>query len=497
MPAGAEFQVNTYTTSSQQLEVVGIDAAGNFVAAWQSNGQDGAAAGIFAQRYASDGSPTGTEFQVNTYTPNNQYEPALGIGAAGNFVVTWQSNGQDGAAGGVFAQRYASDGNPTGTEFQVNTFTPGNEVFPAVGVNAAGKFVVTWDDTVTVFAQRYASDGSPAGTEFQVNTYTPLSQRASAVGIDAAGNFVVAWRSNGQDGDSYGVFAQRFASDGNSVGTEFQVNTYTPSPQLNAAVGVDAAGNFVVVWGSAFQDGAAGGVFAQRYASDGSPAGSEFQVNTYTPGDQKFPALGVDAAGNFVVAWESKDQDGDSYGVFAQRFASDGSVVGSEFQVNTYTPLMQVRAAVGVTTGSFVVTWESLGQDGDSQGVFAQRYEVPTETPTPTPTPTVTPTPTETPTQTTTPTSTSTPTVTPTGALGASCMSSTQCQSGFCTEGLCCDRACDQPGELCNLRGQEGTCTTPGASPAPAASGPGYVIALLALGAVAALQLRRSRGRAR
>lgn len=62
----------------------------------------------------------------------------------------------------------------------------------------------------------------------------------------------------------------------------------------------------------------------------------EFQVNTYTTTDQGGPAVAADAAGNFVVVWKSCfDQDGDLCGVFGQRYSRTGTVVGTEFRVNT------------------------------------------------------------------------------------------------------------------------------------------------------------------
>ena len=82
------------------------------------------------------------------------------------------------------------------------------------------------------------------------------------------------------------------------------------------------------------------GVFGQRFASDGSAQGTEFQVNTYTYYSQKSPAVAVDGLGNFVVAWTSGDNSKartDRDGVFAQRFDSGGAAAGTEFQVNTFT----------------------------------------------------------------------------------------------------------------------------------------------------------------
>ena len=44
---------------------------------WTSAGQDGHVNGIFAQRYDSNGTPVGIEFQVTTIALNNQSQAAV------------------------------------------------------------------------------------------------------------------------------------------------------------------------------------------------------------------------------------------------------------------------------------------------------------------------------------------------------------------------------------------------------------------------------------
>jgi hypothetical protein len=88
--------------------------------------------------------------------------------------------------------------------------------------------------------------------------------------LDGAGNFVVTWRSyDHQDGDYAGIFGRRFDPAGNSTG-EFQVNTYTTGWQEWSSVSMDAAGNFVIAWQS--EDGEEGdgetGIIAQRFRPD-------------------------------------------------------------------------------------------------------------------------------------------------------------------------------------------------------------------------------------
>lgn len=381
-PLGSEFQVNTYTTNYQYDSALCHDGAGNFVVVWESQGQDGDNDGVFGQRYGSAGNPLGTEFQVNTYTTDLQADPAICCAGGGSFVVVWNSNGQDGDDDGVFAQRYDSGGQPVGTEFQVNTETDDCQEEADVCCSSDGSFVVTWEseggqdgDDEGIFGQRFDSAGLAVGSEFQVNSYTTSFQSDPSLCCDAGGNFVVSWESDGQDGDDYGIFGQRYVSNGSTQGTEFQVNTFTSGSQNNPDVCCGEAGSFVVVWTSSDHDGSDNGVFGQRYSSSGAAQGIEFQVNTYTTGYQDDAEVCCDSATNFVVVWESAFQDGDYSAVIGRRFSNAGVPQSGEFQVNTYTTSGQNDPDVTCTdNGNFVVVWSSYAQDGSAGAVFGQRF---------------------------------------------------------------------------------------------------------------------------
>ena len=72
-------------------------------------------------------------------------------------------------------------------------------------------------------------------------------------------------------------------------------------------------GDFVVVWqsqGSFGTDASNFSIQGQRYASNGSPQGGEFQVNTYTTGYQRLPSVATAAGGDLLVVWESQGSSG-------------------------------------------------------------------------------------------------------------------------------------------------------------------------------------------
>ncbi|UCG69208.1 MAG: fibronectin type III domain-containing protein [Thermoplasmata archaeon] len=381
-PVGGEFQVNTYTTDSQLTPSMAMDPAGNFIIVWSSEGQDGDGYGIYAQRFDKNGNPLGSEFRVNTYTTGDQGVSTVEMDAAGNFVIAWHSDGQDLSLKGIFAKRYDFNGNPLGPEFQVNTFTFKDQHQPSIAMNATGHFVIAWTsedqdgDQRGVYAQRFDNLGNPQGGEFQVNTYTTERQGAPQVAMNSTGEFVIVWTSYDQDGDFWGVFAQLFDKNGNPNGAEFQVNIYNESAQASPAVEMDPVGNFVITWHSYGQDGDESGVFARHYDNNGNPQTTEFQVNTYTTRTQGGPEIDIDASGNYLIVWQSYEQDGDGWGIYARYLDGNGNPLSPEFQVNTYTTSFQISCRVAMNaTGHSVIAWQSRHQDGDWYGIFAQLYD--------------------------------------------------------------------------------------------------------------------------
>ena len=379
----SEFQVNTETTDDQIRSSVTSLADGGFVVIWESSDTDDR--GIHGQLYASDGTTQGNEFQVNTYTSQNQTSPSVTSLTDGSFIVAWQSLGQEGAGSkyGIYGQRYASDGSTNGSEFQVNTHITGDQKSPSVTSLADGGFVVAWTSenqdgsSKGVFGQRFASDGAVRGAEFQINTHTESAQEGPTVASLADGGFVVTWTSENQDSSGSGVFGQRYNSDGTSRSSEFQVNTYISRTQHNPSVTSLVDGSFVVTWDSVGQDAEQSndGVFGQRYASNGTAQGGEFQVHTYLPGDQNASSVGALDDGGFIVTWNSYNQDSSGWGIYGQRYSADGTAKGNEFQVNAYENESQYDPSfTPLVNGEFVVTWSSQQQDGSGTGIYGQHF---------------------------------------------------------------------------------------------------------------------------
>lgn len=156
---------------------------------------------------------------------------------------------------------------------------------------------------------------------------------------------------------------------------EFQINSYTTLEQRWPAVSGLSNGGFVVVWHSNGQDGDGTGIYANLYDAMGQGIGNESQVNTYTTLNQNWPSVTQLNGGKFVIVWVSDGQDGNDLEIYGQQFTTAGDKVSGEFKVNTYTTSTQEAPNVHrLEDGGFVVVWQSLNQDATDYSIYGQRY---------------------------------------------------------------------------------------------------------------------------
>ena len=150
---------------------------------------------------------------------------------------------------------------------------------------------------------------------------------------------------------------------------ETQVNTFTRDHQRHPSVAADADGDYVVTWQSYQQEELDWNIFAQRYASNGVPQGPEFRVNQNTGTYNTVPSVAMDSDGDFVVAWTQ----GPAGNVMARRFAADGAPRDDEFVVD-WTQRAGTASVAMDAQGGFVVVWDIAAEADDRRSVFGQKY---------------------------------------------------------------------------------------------------------------------------
>ena len=369
-PLGSNFKVNDNSKTSNQFSpAIAIDDSGNFVIAWSDS------LNIYAQRYNSSGTPRGSNFKVNDDNGTaERYHPAVATDGSGNFVLAWTDtrNGN----GDIYAQRYNSSGSSSGSNFRVNDNTgSSHQEYPAISMDGSGSFIIAWQDyrngNWDIYSQRYNSTGLPVGSNSRVNEDAGNSnQKSPAVSSDRSGRFVIAWRDE-RNGNS-DIYAQKFDSTGSPVGSNLKINddpgfAYQGFP----AVAAGGSGNSIITWVD-WRNGNRD-IYAQRYDSTSRSINSNFEVNDDTGNAyQEEPAVAVDFSGNFILTYQ--DSRNGNQDIYAQRYNAAGQRVGHNFNVNTdaSTSDQEYPVIAANSSGGFVLAWQDY-RNGDWD-IYVQRY---------------------------------------------------------------------------------------------------------------------------
>ena len=300
-------------------------------------------------------------------------QQAVSMAGDGSYVVVWSSQNQDASGWGVYARRFDSVGNALTDEILVNEIETGNEQWARVVSDSSGNFVVTWTSdhsgTSDVYARRFDSDGTALAGEFLVNTTTAGTQGDSKIAMDASGNFVIVWEGNGV-GDADGIFYRRFDASGTAIdASDVRANVADEGLEQDAAVAMNDAGDFVVVWD-------VGGRIKFQMIDSSGTFGTADEVYNDTAGSS--PAVAMDSTGNFVVAYRWNGMVGQ--GVWARKFDSAGVEVTTWFRVGPGTLLDNKdhdKPAVAMDDdGNFIVTYETIAEEGPGKDIVAERFDM-------------------------------------------------------------------------------------------------------------------------
>lgn len=266
-PQAVQFGVNVATAGFQHNADIAVAADGSFVVVWQDDGQQ-AAQDIFLRTFDADGDPTSGEIAVNQSAGFFRRRPAVAMDALGNLVVAWEAE-VVGEEQNIYARRFDAAGVPLADEFQVNATVAGGQKAPDVARQGTGEFLVVWEsfgqdgDQTGVYGQRYTALGATSGPEFRVNLRTVDSQLEPAVGLAADGTAVIAFRDVAR-----GVLGRAFAADGSSFGGDFRISEPSPLDRGHPSIAVAGNSDFVVAWEGDGQDGSGFGIRARLFAGN-------------------------------------------------------------------------------------------------------------------------------------------------------------------------------------------------------------------------------------
>lgn len=309
-------------------------------------------------------SPIGAAALVNQAVSNPQFgglvattRDAFSTSGVGNSLVAW--NHQTSPTNHDVRVRVLDRGGaPVGNEIRLAS-TTADEFAGGVAADARGNFVVCWtehgtsDPTKrTVHAQRFSATGQLVGGRIlvaELRGLNPFGWQSPRVAMAPDGRFVIAHCEPGSNGDT-NMVARMYAAGGAFVRSVTVANRSTLA-ETHPSVGIDASGNFAV----AYRVGQVGSgrIELRQFTS----AGALVRTVAVTSGTtDSAPSLGMNGAGNMVVAWH--DLNG-AAPIRARRVAADGTP-GTVFDVSTGQFPAYPQVAMNPSGDDFVVGYTNL-----------------------------------------------------------------------------------------------------------------------------------------
>eukprot|EP01060_Flectonema_neradi_P001501 TRINITY_DN108_c0_g1_i2.p1 TRINITY_DN108_c0_g1~~TRINITY_DN108_c0_g1_i2.p1 ORF type:complete len:562 (+),score=82.02 TRINITY_DN108_c0_g1_i2:1061-2746(+) len=324
--------------------------------------------------HQSGGSKVGSEFVINTITAGDQQYPTVACTYIG-FIVAYQSRVHSGVD--VYVRRFDTDGNPTTTDEKVNDESSSEDMFPVVGSHGwmDTQHVVVWQsfsDSVTSVIKSIWFDGEVEsyGTVTEVNEpATPTTMRYPFICMHGEGEFLVTWQLLTGGSSRYDIMGRLFDDMGDPQGSQFIVNSYTENTQSRPHCVYTTSDVIVVAW-EGITPTYHTDVYGQLLTTAGDFLGSEFQVNGDREGNQKINSLATLEWGGLVIAWSSNGN------IFYRVFDDAGNAKTIEKLANTYTDTDQNNACVcPFGNDGFMIAWESRLQDGTHQSIYAVTHK--------------------------------------------------------------------------------------------------------------------------
>jgi hypothetical protein len=332
---------------------VATDGAGNWVAVWESQDSLGGTIGtdsdILVARSDDDGATWSVPFALNDYASNDSWKdwmPYVATDGAGNWVAAWAAyedlGGAIGSDGDILMSRSTDNGATWTTPAALNTNAgsdSGWDFEPRIATDSAGNWLAVWTSQDTaggtiaedrdLLIARSADAGvtwtAPVVLNSNAGVDAGEDERAE-VATDGMGNWVAVWSSTDTLGGTIGTDSDILVAQSSDAGA-----TWTSPVALNSnagadisadhypAVATDGAGNWLTVWGSTDDLGDTIGtdwdILVSRSTDAGatwSPAAALNANAGSDSGHDRSPVIATDAAGNWVVLWESDDSLGDT-----------------------------------------------------------------------------------------------------------------------------------------------------------------------------------------
>ncbi|MDK2971434.1 MAG: hypothetical protein PWP23_1189 [Candidatus Sumerlaeota bacterium] len=306
--------------------------------------------GMLAPAHAEYGFTSAATLNTNAGSDSGiDYWPFIATDGSGNWVTVWYSGESLGGTVGtdwdILFARSTDNGATWSAPAALNSNAAsdsGSDINPHVKYDGAGNWIAVWssndslggttgtDDDI-LFAR--STDGGatwspPAPLNSSASTDESFEEDIDPdIAPDGAGNWIAVWSSTNDLDATVGADEDIFFARSTDNGATWTALTclndyasYDGKDDRSPRIATDGAGNWVVTWESRVDNGVYGtdwDIFFSRSTDNGATWTTSAPLNsnaTTDSGADEKPMLETDGSGNWIAIWSSTDSLGSTIG---------------------------------------------------------------------------------------------------------------------------------------------------------------------------------------
>jgi hypothetical protein len=351
---------------------IAMDARGDAVAVWRRHDQ---VIRIWSNHYTA-GSGWGTALAIagdtGPATPGPVRTPQVAMDANGDAMAVWPQ--ADGGNYKVWSNHYITGmGWGTAGSIEANASTGAADIsaIPQIQFDANGNAIAVWERDSSansrVWSNRYT-----AGVGWNAAA-APLDDNAVDAGspqvsFDTNGNAIVVWVQS--DNAGFHIWSRRYTAAAGSWGTAQMIGNDN-AVQANAQIGIDAAGNALVVWNQS--NGALQTeIWARRYTAANGGWDTASRISDTASGAGN-PHIAMAANSDALVIWPQADNSTSSSVRWNRYTAGTGWGTAAQIEPANGTHVGEPQIACD-SSGNALVMWDRA--DSMHSEIRSSRYTV-------------------------------------------------------------------------------------------------------------------------
>ena len=147
------------------------------------------------------------------------------------------------------------------------------------------------------------------------------------------------------------------------------VNQSITGYQINPSITNLSSGGYVIIWNS--QDSINPinhfDIKAQRYLSDGSKYGNNFQVNIQQRTNQSFPIVAccqLTNSNHYIVTWVNYNINNSKYYIYCQIYHNNLPIRTNDIEITNSTNILSNPRVAGLYNGNYIIVWDQDNGSG-------------------------------------------------------------------------------------------------------------------------------------